>query len=123
MKILLVDDSSTMRTIVGRCIEKLDLGRVMEAADGLEALQVFEQTPFDLIISDWNMPEMNGLEFLQAVRTRNRTIPFVMVTTEAESQQVATAIQSGVSDYLLKPFEPDALRQKLVKWAQFISKT
>lgn len=116
MNILLVDDSSTMRTIVRRCIEKCDLGRVMEAADGKEALQIYEQLPFQLIVSDWNMPEMDGLELLQEIRKRNATIPFVMITTEAEAQRVTKAIQNGVSDYLIKPFEPEALKQKLTKW-------
>ncbi len=116
MKVLLVDDSGTMRTIQRRCLNKLGIDDVVEAEDGRQALEIFESTSFDVILSDWNMPEMDGLEFLKEIRQRNKEIPFIMITTEAERMRVVTAIQAGCSDYLVKPFTPDILRGKLEKW-------
>jgi len=118
MKILLVDDSGTMRTIQTRCLNKLGLKDITEAEDGQRALDFYDRNTFDLILSDWNMPVMDGLTFLKAIRERNTDIPFIMITTEAERQRVVTAIQAGVSDYLTKPFTPDSLQEKLEKWVQ-----
>ncbi len=118
MKVLLVDDSGTMRTIQKRCLNKLGItdDDVVEAEDGRQALEFFEKQPFDVVLSDWNMPNMNGLELLKEIRQRNKDIPIIMITTEAERSRVVTAIQSGVSDYLVKPFTPDGLKEKLEKW-------
>lgn len=116
MNILVVDDSSTMRSVIRRDIESLKLGRVIEAGDGEEALSALDQFHVDLVISDWNMPRMDGLELLHALRKRNPDLPLIMVTTEAERCQVVKAIQEGVSDYLLKPFDSALLQHKLLKW-------
>ncbi len=116
MRVLLVDDSGTMRTIIRRCLNGLGITEIVEAEDGVAGLQRLQGERFDVILSDWNMPRMNGLEFLQAARAAQVTVPFVMITTEAERGRVVQAIQSGVSDYMVKPFTPDALRDKLVKW-------
>lgn len=116
MKVLLVDDSGTMRTIQKRCLNKLGVEDVVEAEDGRQALEFFEKQPFDVVLSDWNMPNMDGLALLKEIRTRNKTIPVIMITTEAERARVVTAIQAGVSDYLVKPFTPDGLKEKLEKW-------
>lgn len=116
MRVLLVDDSGTMRTIQRRCLEKLGIADIVDAADGQQALDLFEHTTFDLIMSDWNMPNMDGMALLKAIRTRDSKIPFLMVTTEAERARVVAAIEAGVSDYLVKPFTPDGLREKLEKW-------
>ncbi|MGE3313462.1 MAG: response regulator [Planctomycetaceae bacterium] len=116
MKVLLVDDSGTMRTIQKRCLNKLGVEDVVEAEDGCNALEHFGKQSFDIILSDWNMPNMDGLAFLQEVRKQNTQIPFIMITTEAERARVLAAIQAGCSDYLVKPFTPDALRDKLEKW-------
>ncbi len=116
MKVLLVDDSGTMRTIQRRCLNKLGVEDVTEAEDGRQALEFFESGTFDIVLSDWNMPNMDGLALLKEIRLRNRDIPVVMITTEAERARVVTAIQAGVSDYLVKPFTPDALKEKLEKW-------
>lgn len=118
MKVLLVDDSGTMRTIQTRCLNKLGIEDIIEAEDGQRALDYYDRNNFDLVLSDWNMPNMDGLTFLKAVRERNAEIPFIMITTEAERQRVVTAIQAGVTDYLTKPFTPDSLREKLEKWVQ-----
>lgn len=118
MKVLLVDDSGTMRSIQRRCLGKLGIENVVEAEDGAVALKLFESTAFDVVLTDWNMPNMDGLTLLQEIRKRNREIPVVMITTEAERSRVVQAIQFGVSDYLVKPFTPDGLREKLEKWLE-----
>lgn len=116
MKVLLVDDSGTMRTIQKRCLNKLGVEDIVEAEDGQFALEHFKKNTFDVVLSDWNMPNMDGLELLKAIRTMNTKVPVIMITTEAERTRVVTAIQAGVSDYLVKPFTPDALKEKLEKW-------
>jgi two-component system chemotaxis response regulator CheY len=116
MKVLLVDDSGTMRTIQHRCLNKLGIQDVVEAEDGRQALEFFQQTSFDIVLTDWNMPNMDGLTLLKEIRARDREIPVVMITTEAERVRVMLAIQAGVSDYLIKPFTPDDLKVKLEKW-------
>jgi two-component system chemotaxis response regulator CheY len=105
-----------MRTIQKRCLDKLGITDVMEAADGVEAIRVLENNLIDLVLTDWNMPNMDGLTLLKEIRTRNTKIPVFMITTEGERNRVVDAIQAGVSDYLVKPFTPDALKQKLEKW-------
>lgn len=118
MKILLVDDSGTMRTIQKRCFLKLGVPEdsIVEAENGRVALDHFAAGAFDLVVSDWNMPVMDGLTLLKEIRQRNKEIPVLMVTTESEKGRVLEAIQAGVSDYLVKPFMPDDLRLKLEKW-------
>ena len=116
MKILLVDDSGTMRTIQKRVLAKLGVEDVTEAEDGCQALKAFEEQSFDIILSDWNMPNMDGLTFLKEIRQRDKDIPFIMITTESERARVVAAIQAGCSDYLVKPFTPDGLKEKLEKW-------
>ena len=89
---------------------------VFEAADGAQALAIIKTENVDIIFSDWNMPVMDGLTFLKEFRKSDKRTPFVMITTESERESVMAAIQAGVSDYLVKPFTPDALREKLEKW-------
>jgi two-component system chemotaxis response regulator CheY len=115
MKVLLADDSGTMRKIQTRCLNQMGIDDITDAADGVEALAAFEADRFDVVITDWNMPNMDGLELLKAIRTRNTKIPVIMVTTEAERARVMTAIQAGVTDYLVKPFSPEDLRAKFEK--------
>jgi two-component system chemotaxis response regulator CheY len=116
MKVLLVDDSGTMRTIQKRCLNKVGIEDVIEAEDGIQGLDLFKRHTFDVVLSDWNMPNMDGLTLLKHLRQLNTTIPIVMVTTEAERHRVLEAIQAGVSDYLVKPFTQEALKAKLEKW-------
>ncbi len=118
MRILLVDDSGTMRAIQKRCLAKLGIAdeNVIEAENGQVAFDKFSSEPFDLIMTDWNMPVMDGLSFLKKVRSVNQQIPVIMVTTEAERTRVVTAIEAGVSDYLVKPFTTEALNVKIEKW-------
>lgn len=115
MKALIVDDSATMRRIQIKQLTRLGIVDIREAADGAIALGLFEEECPDFILTDWNMPNMNGLDFLKAIRKRNREIPVIMITTEAERGRVVEAIQAGVTDYITKPFTPDTLGPKLAR--------
>ena len=114
-RVLIADDSSTMRKIILRSLQAVGVTDVTEAADGAEALSFFKPGEFDLVLTDWNMPGLSGLEVLQGIRAQDANIPIIMVTTEAEKTRVLQAIQAGVSDYLVKPFTADTLREKLEK--------
>jgi len=104
-----------MRKIILRSLQAVGVTDVTEASDGSEALAIFKPGEFDLVLTDWNMPGMTGLEVLQGIRAQDASIPVIMVTTEAEKTRVLQAIQAGVSDYLVKPFTADTLREKLEK--------
>ena len=114
MKILVVDDSSTMRRIIINTLKTMGQETIVEAGDGVEGLSQLANNPdVELILSDWNMPNMNGLDFLVKVREKNKTLPIVMVTTEAEKQNVITAIKAGANNYVVKPFTPEILKEKV----------
>ncbi len=114
MKFLIVDDSSTMRRIICNSVKTLGDVEIVEAGDGVEGLAAFEKNPdCTMILTDWNMPNMNGLAFLTKVRETNKDIPIVMITTEAEKQNVVTAIKAGANNYIVKPFTPDVLKEKI----------
>jgi two-component system, chemotaxis family, chemotaxis protein CheY len=115
-KVLLVDDSGIMRKIILRVLNAIGINDVVEASDGAEALKLFGTDSFDIVLSDWNMPNMTGIEFLKAVRATGSKVPFVMITTEAEQSRVLEAIQAGASNYMVKPFEQDTLMAKLRKY-------
>jgi two-component system, chemotaxis family, chemotaxis protein CheY len=115
MKILLIDDSATMRNILKNLL-RAALGNVTfeEGADGIEGLSCIDAGgPYDLIMVDWNMPTMDGLAFVKKLRTSDRTTPLIMVTTEVEKDRVVDAIRAGVNNYVIKPFNAEALTQKV----------
>lgn len=114
MNILLVDDSKTMRNIQKKALAPLS-PNFLEAGDGVEALSVIAQNPagFAIVLVDWNMPNMNGLELLAKIRETDKKTPLVMVTTEAEKSRVLDAIRAGASNYMVKPFTPEALLEKV----------
>lgn len=116
-KILVVDDMLTMRKIVERVLRGLGFTDITHAVDGKEALDKVKSSEknFDLIISDWNMPNMSGLDFLKAVRGDQKysQTPFLLVTAEAEQHQIVEAIKAGVDQYVIKPFSQDSLKIKL----------
>ncbi len=114
-RVLVADDSSTMRKIIVRSLLAVGVENTTEAADGIEAVNAFKPGEFDLVLTDWNMPGKNGLEVVKEIREQDANIPIIMVTTEAEKDRVVQAIQAGVSDYLVKPFNADTLREKLEK--------
>lgn len=114
-KVLVVDDMLTMRKIVTKILRELGFEDIQEAQDGQEAWEKVQSGQFGLIISDWNMPNCTGLEFLKRVRADAKLAktPFLLVTAEAEQHQVAEAIKSGVDQYVVKPFSKDGLKVKL----------
>lgn len=109
MRVLLVDDSKTMRNIVKGVLGTLGVTAIEEAADGQDALSRVEAFNPDLILLDWNMPVMDGITFVRAYRGKKKTTPIIMVTTEAEKARVLEAIQAGVNNYAVKPFTPESL--------------
>jgi two-component system chemotaxis response regulator CheY len=117
MKILVVDDFSTMRRIVRNILKQLGYSNVIEADDGSTALDTLKNEKIDFIVSDWNMPKMTGLELLKLVRGDDslKSIPFLMVTAEAKKENITDALQSGVSNYIVKPFTAETLREKIEK--------
>lgn len=118
MKILLVDDSGTMRAVQKRCLFTLGISEddVVEAGNGSTGLQEFQKSTFDLVLTEWKMPVMDGLTMLKAIRSTHATVPVIMITTESDRERVVEAIAAGVSDYLVKPYSADALHAKLKKW-------
>nr|WP_319397131.1 response regulator [uncultured Desulfobacter sp.] len=117
IKILIVDDFATMRRILKNILKQLGFKNLVEADDGTTAWDVLESQEIDLIISDWNMPKMTGLELLKKVRASDKykKSPFLMVTAEAQKQNVIEAVQAGVSNYVVKPFTAEAISDKLKK--------
>jgi len=117
LKVLVVDDFATMRRIIKNVLKQIGFTKILEADDGTSALEVLKENKVDLIISDWNMPQMTGLDLLKAVRGEKSTryIPFLMVTAEAQKDNVIQAVQAGVSNYLVKPFTADSIKTKLTQ--------
>ncbi|MBE0491414.1 MAG: response regulator [Sulfurospirillum sp.] len=116
MKLLVVDDSSTMRRIIKNTLARLEFKDVLEAEHGLEAWKILgENDDIDVLITDWNMPEMNGLELVKKVRAEKKyaDMPIIMVTTEGGKAEVITALRAGVNNYIVKPFTPQVLKEKL----------
>ncbi|GMT44145.1 MAG: chemotaxis protein CheY [bacterium] len=115
IKVLIVDDSSTMRRIIGKILKSMDITEILQAADGVDAISLLSDTSVDLILADWNMPRMNGLRMVKKLREKRKTasVPIIMVTTEAERSSVVEAIKAGANNYLAKPFTPDALTTKI----------
>jgi two-component system chemotaxis response regulator CheY len=116
MRFLIVDDSSTMRRIIINTLAKLGYQTFLEAGNGREALEKLAAGPVDLIITDWNMPEMDGLDFVRSLRstTYGKNVPVLMVTTNAANADVAEAIKAGVNNYVVKPFTADTLKEKIL---------
>jgi len=113
MKILLVDDSKTMRNIQKSVLTQLGYTTIEEAGDGQDALSKATAFEPDLILLDWNMPIMDGPSFVKAFRKAGRQTPIIMVTTEAEKTRVVEAIKAGVNNYVVKPFTPEFLSEKI----------
>lgn len=118
MKILVVDDFPTMRRIVKTLMRQNGFTDFTEAEDGAQALTILRKSPeIEFVISDWNMPNMTGIELLKAVRAdpKLKHLPFLMVTAEAEKENIIEAVKSGVSNYVVKPFTGQTLGEKLAK--------
>ena len=117
MKVLVVDDFAAMRRILKNVFGQIGLSNIIEADDGTTALDVLKDNKVDLIVSDWNMPKMSGLDLLKNVRSNESTkdTPFLMVTASSQKDDVLEAIQAGVSNYIVKPFTADTVKEKLTK--------
>ena len=115
MKILVVDDFSTMRRIVKNILHQLGFSNIEEAEDGKVALNRLKDGGVEFVISDWNMPNMMGIDLLRQVRSDEslKKLPFLMVTAESQKENVIEAVQAGVSNYIVKPFTAETLEQKL----------
>jgi two-component system chemotaxis response regulator CheY len=116
MKILVVDDSLTMRKIIVNSLSRLGFKEVVEAENGRKAFESLSNGGADLILTDWNMPEVSGLELVQMVRGNDalKKTPILMITTNSAKEEVVEALKAGVNNYLVKPFTPEALKEKIL---------
>ncbi len=117
MKVMIVDDFATMRRIVKNILSQLGFKNFVEADDGSTAWEILQKEKVDFIVSDWNMPKMTGIELLKKVRAdeRFKDIPFLMVTAEAQKENIVEAVKAKVSNYIVKPFTPETLSEKIEK--------
>jgi two-component system chemotaxis response regulator CheY len=117
MKILIVDDFSTMRRIIKNLLRDLGFNNTQEADDGLTALPMLQNGSFDFLVSDWNMPGMTGIDLLKAVRSDEKLskLPVLLVTAESKREQIIEAAQAGVNGYVVKPFTATTLEEKINK--------
>jgi two-component system chemotaxis response regulator CheY len=114
--VLIVDDYKTMLRIVGNLLKQIGFSEIDEATDGAMALQKMRERSYGLVLSDWNMEPMTGLQLLKEVRSdpKTKTLPFIMITAESKSENVVAAKQAGVSNYIVKPFNAETLKSKIV---------
>jgi len=124
IKVLIVDDFATMRKVVRNLLKQVGYEDIVEAEDGVMALKALKSQKVDVIVSDWNMPNMTGLELLKAVRADEELCktPFLMVTAEALQDNVVAAVKAGVSNYIVKPFTAEVLNEKIKKIMESIDK-
>ena len=117
MKVLIVDDFATMRRILRNILKQIGFTDIAEADDGNTALKELQKGKFDLVLCDWNMPEMPGIELLKTLKADEqlKDIPFVMVTAEAQKENIIEAVKTGVSSYIVKPFTAETVNEKLKK--------
>ena len=115
MKVLIVDDFATMRRIVRNVLKQIGFINMVEADNGKAALKVLKKETIDLILCDWNMPEMPGIDLLKAIKSDDelKHIPFVMVTAEAQKENIVEAVKAGVNNYIVKPFSAETVSEKL----------
>jgi len=114
MKFLVVDDSVTMRRIIVNSLQRIGYSSTVEAGDGQEALALFDSS-ITFVLTDWNMPNMSGLDFARALRARadGKSVPILMVTTRSMREDILAAVEAGVNNYILKPFTPPVLKEKI----------
>ena len=114
MKFLVVDDSATMRRILVNSLQRIGYGDCVEAEDGQQAIEKFDPS-IGFVITDWNMPKMSGLDFAKALRAHGngKTVPILMVTTRSVREDIVAAVEAGVNSYIVKPFTPQVLKEKI----------
>ena len=117
MKVLVVDDFATMRRIIKNVLRQIGFTDITEADDGKTAIRQLEAEKYDLVLSDWNMPGMSGLELLNEIRSNPelKNLPFVMITAEAKKENIIEAVKAGVTSYVVKPFTAETVGEKLKK--------
>jgi two-component system chemotaxis response regulator CheY len=117
MRVLVVDDFSTMRRIIKNILRQLGFNNIVEADDGTSAWEILNKDKIDFVVSDWNMPQMSGIELLRKVRSSEefQDMPFLMVTAEAQQENIIEAVQAKVSNYIVKPFTAETLGAKIDK--------
>ncbi|MFP3928933.1 MAG: chemotaxis response regulator CheY [Desulfobacteraceae bacterium] len=117
IKVLVVDDFATMRRIVKGVLKQLGFSNIIEAEDGTSAMDLLRKEKIGLVVSDWNMPKMTGLDLLKAIRADEdlKSTPFIMVTAEGQKENVIEAVKAGVNNYIVKPFTPETFSEKLEK--------
>ena len=113
MKALVVDDSAVMRKVLIGALGRANITEVDQAADGQEAVDAAEKDDYGLVLMDWNMPNMLGIDAVKAIRANGKTMPIIMVTTEAEKSRVIEALKAGANNYIIKPFEPATIVSKI----------
>lgn len=116
MRVLIADDSGIIRTIIARVLNSMGVRKITEVNDGAAAWHAYQKQAFGLVITDWHMPRIDGIDLTKLVRETNSDIPILMITVVDTRSQVIQALQAGVSDYLCKPFERDELEDKLEKY-------
>jgi len=113
MKALVVDDSAVMRKVLIGALGRANITDIDQAADGQEAVAATEANDYNLVLMDWNMPNMLGIDAVRAIRANGKTMPIIMVTTEAEKSRVIDALKAGAQNYVIKPFEPATIVSKI----------
>ncbi len=113
MKALIVDDSAVMRKVLIGALSRAGITDVVQAGDGREAVEAVQSEDFGLVLMDWNMPNMLGIDAVKAIRALGKTVPVIMVTTEAEKSRVIDALKAGANNYIIKPFEPATIVTKI----------
>jgi two-component system chemotaxis response regulator CheY len=113
MKALVVDDSAVMRKILIGALGRAQITDVDQASDGREAVEAVAKTDYALVLMDWNMPNLLGIDAVREIRAQGKSVPIIMVTTEAEKSRVIEALKAGANNYIIKPFEPDAIVDKI----------
>ncbi len=113
MKVLIVDDSAVMRKVIMEALLKSDISNVGQAPDGHEAVKAVSEDQYDLVLMDWNMPKMSGIEAVKEIRAKGINVPIIMVTTESEKSRVLEALKNGANNYVVKPFTPELIAAKI----------
>jgi len=113
INVLIVDDSKTMLRIIKNTLIRIGVKNIDSAENGEEAFKLFKDKDYDIVLTDWNMPVMNGYQLVLAIRKINQNIPIVMITTEGGKAEVIKALKAGVNNYIVKPFTPQILKEKL----------
>jgi len=113
INVLIVDDSKTMLRIIKNTLSRIGVKNIDSAENGEEAFNLFKNKDYDIVLTDWNMPVMNGYQLVLAIRKINQNVPIVMITTEGGKIEVIKALKAGVNNYIVKPFTPQILKEKL----------